>query len=70
MDFIDGKRVWLPVGAGQIDYEAHLHALQHDNYNGGIALETHFRLPGDNGIKSTKKSYEGLMQILHSIKQN
>ena len=70
VDFIDGKRVWLPVGAGQIDYEAHLRALQHDNYNGVIALETHFRLPGDNGIKSTKKSYEGLMQILHSIKQN
>ena len=68
--FIDGKRVWLPVGTGQIDYQAHLRALQHDNYNGVIALETHFRLPGDNGIKSTKQSYEGLIEILHSIKQN
>ena len=47
-----------------------MRALQHDNYDGVIALETHFRLPGDDGIKSTKKSYEGLMQILHSIKQN
>ena len=66
-DFVDGKRVWLPVGAGKVDYEGQIRALIQDDYQGVVAVETHFRLPGDSGVKSTKQSLDGLMGIIDSI---
>jgi len=67
IDFIDGKRAWLPVGAGKIDYKSEFQALKEDEYDGVIALETHFRFPNDYGVESTRQSYEGLMQTLKEI---
>ena len=68
VDFENGKRVWLPVGAGKINYHAELQALKNDGYDGIVALETHFRLPGDDGIQSTRQSYDGLMSIINELK--
>ncbi len=67
VDFDNGKRVWRPVGAGIIDYQAELQALKDDGYDGVVALETHFRLPGDHGVKSTRQSYDGLMAIINQL---
>ncbi|MCH8291427.1 sugar phosphate isomerase/epimerase [Candidatus Poribacteria bacterium] len=68
VDFRDGKRVWLPVGAGKVDHEGQIRALIKDGYQGVVALETHFRLPGDSGIRSTRQSFDGLMGIIESVK--
>jgi sugar phosphate isomerase/epimerase len=67
VDFIDGRRVWLPVGAGRVDYEGQIRALIKDNYQGVVALETHFRLPGDSGVKSTRQSLDGLRAIIEKV---
>jgi sugar phosphate isomerase/epimerase len=68
VDFRDGKREWLPVGAGKVDYEGQVCALLADGYEGVVAFETHFRLPGDSGVKSTRQSFEGLMRIIESVR--
>jgi len=67
IDFDNGKQVWRPVGAGIVDYQAELQALKDDGYDGVVALETHFRLPGDHGVKSTRQSYDGLMAIVNQL---
>lgn len=36
--------VGLPVGLGEVDWRAHLTALQHSGYRGLLSLETHWRL--------------------------
>ncbi len=66
--FQDGKRVWLPVGAGNVDYKGQIRRLIQDGYEGVVALETHFRLPNDTGIQSTKQSLDGLRQIIGEIR--
>lgn len=46
-----GKYRWLPAGAGKIDYVKQFAALRADGYRGSISIETHFRLPDDQGGK-------------------
>ena len=65
--FQDGQRVWLPVGAGNVDYKGQIRRLIQDGYEGVVALETHFRLPNDTGVQSTKQSLDGLRQIIGEI---
>lgn len=36
--------VGMPVGVGEVDWRAHLRALQRSGYRGMLALETHWRL--------------------------
>ena len=69
-DFIDGQRVWLPVGAGRLDYEGQIRALIRDGYDGVVAVETHFRLPGDSGVKSTRQSLDGLLRIVETVRSD
>jgi len=44
-----GKYRWLPAGAGKIDYVKQFADMRKDGYTGSISVETHFRLPEDQG---------------------
>jgi len=48
-DATTGRYKWLPAGAGKIDYVKQFAALRADGYRGSISIETHFRLPEDQG---------------------
>lgn len=64
VDFVDGERRWLPVGAGKVDYVGFLTALLQEGYDDVIALETHYRPPSGSGIEATKTSLDGFMNAL------
>jgi sugar phosphate isomerase/epimerase len=62
-----GKLIWAPVGDGMIDYRGQFEALRHDEYNGTMALETHYRRPDGNRLESTRESLQGLLKLLHEV---
>ena len=62
-----GKLIWAPVGGGMIDYRGQFKALRHDEYNGTMSLETHYRRPDGNKLESTRESLAGLVKILHDV---
>ena len=62
-----GKLIWAPVGGGMIDYRGQFEALRHDEYNGTMSLETHYRRPDGNALESTRESLAGLVKILHEV---
>jgi sugar phosphate isomerase/epimerase len=59
-----GKLSWAPVGAGVIDYRGQLAALRQDNYQGTMALETHYLRADGNKLESTRESLQGLLKLL------
>jgi L-ribulose-5-phosphate 3-epimerase len=63
----DGNRIWKPIGQGKVDYKGQLKALLDDKYQGVIALETHCVAENGSKIDGTKESFDGLMNIIHSI---
>jgi sugar phosphate isomerase/epimerase len=60
------KCKWVAVGTGKIDYEGQFKALIEDDYNGGVSIETHYRI-NDNGEKSTRETYLELKNILNRL---
>jgi L-ribulose-5-phosphate 3-epimerase len=62
-----GKLIWMPVGSGMIDYLGQFKALRHDEYNGTMSLETHYRRPDGNRLESTRESLQGLVKLLHEV---
>ena len=62
-----GKFMWLPVGAGVVDYRGQLKALRKDHYSGVLSLETHYRRPDGNAMESTRESLEGLLKLLREV---
>ena len=62
-----GKPVWMPVGSGMIDYLGQFKALRHDEYNGTMSLETHYRRPDGNRLESTRESLQGLLKLLREV---
>ena len=62
-----GKLIWMPVGGGMIDYLGQFKALRHDEYNGTMSLETHYRRPDGNRLESTRESLQGLLKLLHEV---
>jgi L-ribulose-5-phosphate 3-epimerase len=62
-----GKLFWAPVGGGMIDYLGQFKALRHDEYNGTMSLETHYRRPDGNRLESTRESLQGLLKLLHEV---
>lgn len=61
-----GKREFVAVGKGRIDYEGQLRALAEDRYSGCISIETHYRLPED-GERSTRETHNGIIRILEKL---
>jgi L-ribulose-5-phosphate 3-epimerase len=59
----DHKYDWAPVGAGMVDWVGQLEALQHDGFQYGLSLETHWRGAGTPEA-STRISMEGLRKAL------
>ncbi len=64
-----GKRVWKPVGQGEVDYKGQLEALLRDGYQGVIALETHCTSASGSKIEGTRESLDGLMKIIGGIQE-
>jgi sugar phosphate isomerase/epimerase len=62
--FIDGKRHWLPIGAGDVDYLELFLALAEDEYDGVVALETHYRPESGSRIEGSRESLEGLRAVI------
>ena len=62
-----GKLIWAPVVGGMIDYRGQFEALRHDEYNGTMSLETHYRRPDGDKLESTRESLAGLVKILHEV---
>lgn len=63
-----GKNVWKPIGQGKVDYKGQLEALSRDDYQGVIALETHCTSASGSKIEGTKESFDGLMEIIRSLR--
>jgi sugar phosphate isomerase/epimerase len=59
-----GKMDWAPVGGGVIDFKGQFRALHHDEYEGTMSLETHYRRADGNKAESTRESLEGLLKVV------
>jgi L-ribulose-5-phosphate 3-epimerase len=59
-----GKLLWAPVGGGFIDWKGQFEALRRDNFQGDMALETHYRRPDGNKVESTRESLMGLFKVI------
>ncbi len=60
-----GKRTrWVPVGKGEIGFDAYFKSLLASGYSGMISLETHYRHASGSKELATKESLEGLMEVL------
>lgn len=58
---VEGKTIYLPLGAGEIDYQQQLADLRTDGYQGCLTVETHCRpLP-----EAFRQSVRYLKQILN-----
>jgi sugar phosphate isomerase/epimerase len=64
-----GKNLWKPIGQGEVDYKGQLEALLRDDYQGVIALETHCTSASGSKVEGTKQSFDGLMEIIRSIRK-
>ncbi len=62
--FVKGKRVWLPVGEGEVEYPPFLAALARDGYEGVLSLETHFRPPSGNRAEGSRAALDGLLAAI------
>src|SRR5277367_3396170 len=59
-----GKLEWAPVGGGVVDFKGQFQALHHDQYEGTMSLETHYRRADGNKVESTRESLEGLLKVI------
>lgn len=60
---INGKKQWVAIGSGMIDYVAQFKALIKDGYSGVVSLETHYKINGDREA-ATRESFAGLLKTL------
>jgi len=66
LDSSTGKSRFVAVGKGEIDYRGQLGSLVEDRYPGCVSIETHYRVR-DDGEKSTRETYEGIVEILKEL---
>jgi len=59
-----GKLLWAPVGGGFIDWKGIFEALRRDNFQGDMALETHYRRTDGNKVESTRESLMGVFKVI------
>lgn len=67
VDAATGLTAWERVGAGEVSLREQLRALIRDGYSGTVTLETHWRLPGDDGEASTRATFEGLVELVEGL---
>jgi sugar phosphate isomerase/epimerase len=67
LDPATGRTAWEAVGAGEAEAGTQLRALSRDGYTGVVSLETHWRAPGQDAVRSTRRSMEGLRRLLEAM---
>ena len=55
------------VGTGQVDLAGQLRALLRDGYEGTMSLEPEYEAPGVTHFEATRRSLEGLLDIMASV---
>ena len=58
---------WERIGGGDVGLKRQIAALQADGYRGCVSIETHWSPPGGDKKTNTRRTYEGLVEILDSI---
>lgn len=66
-DRTTGQTRWERIGAGEVDLAGQLRALIRGGFAGVVSLETHWRLPGDSGERSTIETWRALSEILDGV---
>lgn len=64
---LEGGRVYLPVGQGQIDWPGILTRLARDRYRAVVSLETHHRGPDGTQESAAQASLKGLKEIYGDV---
>jgi len=59
-----GEPVWMPIGAGKIDYLGQFRALIKNGYEGTMSLETHYLNTAKNKEASSRESMDGLLKVI------
>jgi sugar phosphate isomerase/epimerase len=66
-DRATGQTRWECIGAGEVDWAGQIRALIRDGFAGVAGLETHWRLPGDTGERSTVETWRGLSKVVDRV---
>jgi L-ribulose-5-phosphate 3-epimerase len=59
-----GEAVWMPIGAGKIDYVGQFRALLKNGYEGTMSLETHYLNAAKDKDASSRESMDGLLKVI------
>jgi sugar phosphate isomerase/epimerase len=59
-----GEAVWMPIGAGKIDYVEQFRALLKNGYEGTMSLETHYLNTAKDKEASSRESMDGLLKVI------
>ena len=59
-----GEAVWMPIGAGKIDYVGQFRALLKNGYEGTMSLETHYLNAAKDKEASSRESMDGLLKVI------
>lgn len=62
-----GQTRWECIGAGEVDWAGQVRAFIDAGFAGVASLETHWRLPGDTGERSTVETWRGLSRIFDRV---
>ncbi len=66
-DNANGTIRWERIGDGDVGLDGQLAALKVDGYGGCASIETHWSPPGGNKEANTRRTCEGLIEILERI---
>ena len=61
-----GEAVWMPIGAGKIDYVEQFRALLKNGYDGTMSLETHYLNAAKDKEVSSSESMDGLLKVIRN----
>jgi sugar phosphate isomerase/epimerase len=61
-----GEAVWMPIGAGKIDYVEQFRALLKNGYDGTMSLETHYLNAAKDKEVSSGESMDGLLKVIRN----
>jgi len=59
-----GRRRFVVVGEGEVNYKEHFAALKADNYQGYISLETHYRPYGGTSEQASRLCLQSMNKLL------
>lgn len=59
-----GKRRFVVIGEGEIDYAGQLAALRDDGYKGYVSVETHYKPFGGTPEQGTRLALQGLLKLM------